>query len=135
MYCIFLVFWVVIIETLVKINKNLLLELLDACKNTHPNEFFAYLGNEDDTLNHYYVVPYIYNSHDSVSFRDDLVPTMLNVAGSIHSHPSFNPYPSKADLDTFRRRGKVHIIVTYPYQMDSIYAYDSNGEALSLQLV
>jgi proteasome lid subunit RPN8/RPN11 len=120
----------------VQIKKGVLDELLQACRNTHPNEFFAFLGSADKkVVDEYIVVPLFYQAPDSISYRTDLLPFDLSVIGSIHSHPSHNPYPSRADNNSFFQRGQYHIIITYPYNYGSIYAYSKESNPLRIEIV
>jgi hypothetical protein len=62
-----------------------------------------------------------------------MMPNMPH-AGSVHSHPSGTPYPSKQDL-IFFRSNEVNIIVGRPYTRDSWRAFDRNGNEMSLEIV
>jgi proteasome lid subunit RPN8/RPN11 len=59
----------------------------------------------------------------------------FRVCGSVHSHPSPNATPSRADIIFFGKNGTTHIIVGYPYNMHSWRAYNGRGEQISLQVV
>lgn len=121
----------------VKIKKGLLLELLQACVNTHPNEFFAFLGKDKDNIvNHFVIVPIFYTSQDSVSYRTDTLPMDSSIAGTIHSHPGLNYKPSKADLHSFEKKGFIHLIITYPYNsFNSIHAFSKNGKEIGFEII
>jgi len=118
-----------------KISKNLLLDLFDACRETYPNEFFAYLGKTEDIIDYFVAVPIFYQSEDSVSYWKHLSPVDFSVVGTIHSHPSGMPIPSRADLASFSKEGNIHVIVSYPYTLETLAFYDRNGKRIFLELV
>jgi len=121
---------------MLKVKKGLVLELLQACKNTYPNEFFAFLGKDKEgTVDHFVVVPIFYSARDSVSYRTDTLPLDSSIAGTIHSHPAYSARPSKADLHSFEKKGFVHMIIAYPYELNTIHIYDSKGNAVSCELI
>jgi len=118
-----------------KIKKELLLELFEAMKNSSPNEFFAFLGSDSGKeIDHYIIVPYFYQAPDSVSYRTDLLPFDSSVKGTIHSHPGYSAYPSRADIETFRKKGNIHLIVAYPYSFETIRAYNQKGDPIQIEL-
>ena len=112
------------------------MELLQGCKNVSPKEFFAFLTKDSKGIvEGYLVVPLFYQAEDSVSYRTDTLPFDGSVVGTVHSHPSLHGSPSRADLNSFSKRGSVHLIIAYPYNFDSIYAYSSEGKPMDLELV
>jgi len=62
-------------------------------------------------------------------------PIDFNIVGTVHSHPSFSAHPSDADLQLFRKHGKIHIIAAAPYDKTSWLAYNHNGEELDLKVI
>ena len=118
-----------------KISRKLLLDLLDGCKETYPNEFFAYLSENKGFINSFIVVPIIYQSRDAVSYRTDLLPFDINRVGTIHSHPSGYNLPSKQDLNSFFKEGQIHLIVGYPYNLENIAFYNSKGEHIFIDII
>ncbi|MEK6943962.1 MAG: Mov34/MPN/PAD-1 family protein, partial [Thermoproteota archaeon] len=50
-----------------------------------------------------------------------------------HSHPSGSANPSITDLHNFF--GLVSLIVQSPYEEDDIFAWDSNGNQLSMTVI
>jgi proteasome lid subunit RPN8/RPN11 len=63
-----------------------------------------------------------------------MLPVDFNIVGTVHSHPSPNPNPSNADLELFRKHGKIHIITAKPYTRSSWKAYDFNGNEKKIQI-
>ena len=53
--------------------------------------------------------------------------------GIVHSHPSGSAEPSVTDLHNFF--GLVSLIIKSPYNDDSIFAWDSGGNSISLSIV
>jgi len=141
----------------IKVKLGLIEELLEACRKTHPNEFFAFLGHDntgkerkdydfwsfeenfdykyEKVVDHYIIVPLFYQVRNAVSYRSDLLPLGFSIAGTIHSHPSYSGRPSKEDLLSFEKRGFLHIIAAFPYQLNSIYFYDSRGRKIDVEYV
>jgi proteasome lid subunit RPN8/RPN11 len=64
-----------------------------------------------------------------------MLPIDFSIVGTIHSHPSLVPYPSEADLELFRKHGKVHIIAAKPYSYSSWRAYNFNGEEIEIDVL
>jgi len=52
--------------------------------------------------------------------------------GIVHSHPSGSAEPSVTDLNNFF--GLVSLIIQSPYDNDSIFAWDSGGNAIPLSI-
>lgn len=119
-----------------KIRKQLLEDLLQACRNTFPNEFFALLGTKSDpeTIEEFVVVPTVFGRRHSI-VRADLVPFDKKIVGTIHSHPSKNNHPSSGDLDAFQDLGKIHLIAAIPFALKSTRAFNSDGKEIMLEAV
>ncbi len=118
-----------------KISRNLLLDLLDGCKTIYPSEFFAYLGKTKGVIDHFVVVPIMFQNENSVSYYRHNKPVDFSIVGTIHSHPSGHSIPSSADLNSFFGDGDVHIIAAYPFNLQTVSVYDSKGNKISLELV
>lgn len=115
------------------ITKELIDELLIGCKNAYPNEFFALLASDSGkVIDNYVVVPLIYQTSNSVSYRTDLLPLGFKILGSIHSHPSGQNIPSMQDLHSFSKQGDCHFIVNAPFSLQNIACYDCQGNKLNI---
>ncbi|HEC89206.1 MAG TPA: hypothetical protein ENI44_01330, partial [Thermoplasmatales archaeon] len=57
------------------------------------------------------------------------------IVGTIHSHPSTSWFPSRADLQLFRKYGRIHIIVAYPFNENTWGAYDYNGSSVEVKVI
>ena len=98
--------------------------ILEACRNTYPNEFLGLLRAEGDMITEVLVIPGSKFEHTSSSLRRDMVPLDPTIVGSVHSHPG-RPVPSRADLNFFSKFGKIHLIVGYPFTRKDIAVFGS----------
>jgi proteasome lid subunit RPN8/RPN11 len=64
-----------------------------------------------------------------------MLPVDLSIVGTVHSHPVYSSIPSKADLNLFSKKGRIHIIVAMPFNSNSWKAYNSNGEIVQMKVV
>ena len=117
-----------------KIKKSAIENICDAARNTYPNEFIALLGSKDGVIEELVVLPATYGRNFS-SLRIDLLPPDSSVVGNIHSHPSPNATPSKADIHVFRKTGQMHLIIAYPFSSESIKAYNAEGNSIELEVI
>ena len=109
--------------------------LLEAAANTYPNEFFALLGSsrKNNVIDEVVIVPAVYGrSHTLV--KTGHIPLDLKVMGSIHSHPGPSAKPSKADLHSFPAFGSIHLIISHPFSMNSVAAYDVAGHRIEVKV-
>ena len=121
-----------------KIKKNCLEMIFESAKSSYPNEFGALLrvdDNQRNTITELVLLPGTISGDAHAIFRMHMLPIDFSIVGTVHSHPSPHPFPSEADKDLFRKHGKIHIIVAYPYNMSSFRAYDYNGENVDLEIV
>ena len=118
-----------------KFSKSLLEDLLEASKNTFPNEFLALLSeNKKGIISEFVLTPTIFGKTHAI-FRRDLMPIDKSIVGSYHSHPSNSAMPSKADLRVFSSTGKIHLIAHYPFNFGAIKAFDNNGKTIQLEVI
>lgn len=125
-----------IIFLMILIKRVTLEGLLQAARNTYPNEFFALLGSKhrNEVIDEVIVVPAIYGRAHAL-IKSGYIPVDFNIVGSVHSHPTHSNKPSKADLHSFPAFGKIHLIISYPFTMESINAYDSSGRKTGWRVV
>lgn len=115
------------------IKKGLLEAILELCQNAHPREIGGLLMGKK-VVDDYVIVPgKFYNF--SIYIRMDQIPIYPDLFGTFHSHPTPNNQPSKADLDYFGRIGKEHVIIAYPYNLNSLQAYDTLGNKVQVKVV
>ena len=118
------------------ISREVLEMAIAAARESHPHEFIALLGG-NRKKRHISELIFLPSSSGGVSavIHMDMLPIGMSVFGTIHSHPTPNPTPSMQDLETFSKRGVVHVIVAYPYTMQSWRAYRSDGSPVELEVV
>ena len=61
------------------------------------------------------------------------LPFDLSYVGTAHSHPGGSNKPSLEDLNNYY--GVISIIINYPYEYNTIGAFDRNGVAMDLEFV
>ena len=118
------------------IKKATLEALLLAARNTYPDEFIAMLSSskKNKVIDEYILLPSTYGKTFS-NIRLDLLPYDDHAMGIMHSHPSTNAMPSKADKRAFRASGEIHLIIAKPFTLESVNAFDKNGELTALEVV
>lgn len=102
----------------------------------YPKEFLALIGSrrENNVIDEYIMLPAEYG--DSAAFiYSNTKPVDRKILGSVHSHPSASNKPSSGDLQVFPKYGKIHLIISYPYSMQNIALYDSQGKKLEFALI
>jgi proteasome lid subunit RPN8/RPN11 len=117
---------------------------IEASEDTHPDEYMGFLRREDarklgldrdgTVLTDVLVIPGTESNPVSATVKTSMIPNDVRAAGSVHSHPNGVLRPSEADLATFGK-GKVNIIVGYPYNRDSWQAFDREGEPTDLPVL
>jgi proteasome lid subunit RPN8/RPN11 len=117
---------------------------LEACEESHPNEYMGFLRAEDaqkldvdrdgQVITDVLVIPGTESSPVSASVRSHMKPNDVRSVGSVHSHPNGVLRPSDADLATFGQ-GKVHVIVGAPYGWGDWKAFDNQGEPTTLEVL
>ena len=119
-----------------QIKKSVLLDVIDAARNTFPDEFFAMLAvkEKEGLVEEFVVVPAVFGKAHTI-IRSDLVPFDKKIVGSVHSHPSPNAFPSSADINSFRHFGEIHLIIAAPFNLSSINAFDWKGKRIELKVV
>lgn len=120
---------------------------LEASEDTHPKEFMGVMQatntgrlefkgrkpeEEGEVVTDIMVVPGTKSGEAMASIREDMIPTGMGGVGSVHSHPSGSLRPSDEDLRGFSKKGRCHIIVGYPYDLDSWRCYSREGEPVDL---
>lgn len=109
--------------------------ILEASRETYPNEFSATLRAEEGIINEVLLLPGTLQGETSAILRLHMLPIDYTVVGSVHSHPSGVIEPSDADLQLFEKFGKVHLIVGSPFDMRSWRAFDFRGDLIRIEVV
>ncbi len=117
------------------ITERVLKMISESAKDAHPNEFAAGLREIDGVLSELILVPGTVSGPRNALLRLNTLPVDYSIVGVVHTHPSRNPSPSKEDLTMFSRYGRIHIIMAYPYDLDSWQAYDSTGKEIDLEII
>jgi proteasome lid subunit RPN8/RPN11 len=117
---------------------------LEASADAHPHEYMGFLRGEDarslglerdgTVITDVLVIPGTESNPVSATVKTSQVPNDFNSVGSVHSHPNGVLKPSDADLATFGR-GKIHVIIGYPYEREDWQAFDRTGEPRNLDVL
>lgn len=116
------------------IERDALNFILKVSESTDPLEFAGLLHADNGIITEVIVLPGTESSSRSAIIRLFMMPNVKSV-GSVHSHPSPNIKPSKADLQMFSKTGSHHIIVGRPYDENSWRCYDRNGYVQDLPVL
>jgi uncharacterized protein YjbI with pentapeptide repeats len=108
--------------------------ILEASKSSHPEEFGGVLQEKDGVITDVLLLPGTLSSNSRVSIKYFMMPNIRSV-GIVHSHPSSNRNPSQADLQSFSNKGDCHIIVGFPYDIQSWTCYDREGNIRELKVI
>ena len=124
-------------ERQVSLEKKVLDSILSYCQMKHPNEGILILKGKSKQglilIDGLVIPPFNYSGPTFAGFPHSFLPFDMSYVGIVHSHPSGSAEPSVTDLHNFF--GLVSIIVKSPYGDNDIFAWDSNGNPLSLSVV
>ncbi|MFQ6013710.1 MAG: Mov34/MPN/PAD-1 family protein, partial [Thermoplasmata archaeon] len=98
--------------------------VLEASRDSYPMEFGAILRAEEGVVSELLLVPGTIGGQSHAIFHLHNLPVDFTVVGTVHSHPSPDPRPSRQDLEFFQRIGYLHIIAAHPYDDASWRAWD-----------
>lgn len=123
-------------ERKVLLKKEVLDSILSFCQMKHPNEGILILKgkskNGEIKIDGLVIPPFSETGPTFAGFPHSFLPFDMSYLGIVHSHPSGSAEPSVTDLHNFF--GLVSMIVKSPYDDDSIFAWDSNGNAIPLSI-
>lgn len=118
--------------------------VLEACEETHPDEYMGFLRADDarkldidrtgQVITDVLVIPGTRSNPVSATVKTNMKPNDVSSVGSVHSHPNGVLRPSDEDLATFGQ-GDVHIIVGAPYERGDWRAFDNQGEPTTLDVL
>ncbi len=117
-----------------KIARETLQFIIEVSKSSAPLEFAGMLSAEGEVITEVVVVPGTESSDESAVMQLFMLPN-IHTVGSVHSHPSGNLRPSRADLELFAKKGIIHIIAGAPYDLNSWRCYDKDGAPIELEIV
>lgn len=111
--------------------------IITYAKTWHPNEGILILqgrSNKKEIKIDGLVLP-PFSSHGPYysGFPVYDLPFDLSYIGTAHSHPGASNKPSIADLNNYY--GLVSIIISYPYEDQTIGAFDRNGNNMELEIL
>lgn len=125
------------IERKILLQKDVVDSILSYCKMKHPNEGILILKgkskNGEMRIDGLVIPPFNYSGPTFAGFPESFLPFDMSYIGMVHSHPSGSAEPSITDLHNFF--GLVSLIVKFPYDDDSIFAWDSNGNSIPLSIM
>ena len=121
------------------IKRNALLSALAGAKSAYPHEFICLLTGRrekgdiviEDTL----IPPGIMVSERMSSFSEWMLPVIVGMMGTFHSHPNGVSRPSSADRRLFSRKGGVNLIAGSPYELSNVEAYLGDGRRAEFRVV
>lgn len=119
----------------INVKKELLIGILALCREQHPREILGLLRLEGSIITEFILPPGALTSTKSGIFFPHRIPFDLSLKGTIHSHPSGNPYPSSQDLESIFTKMQFHFITGFPYNLQSTKCFDRNGNELKFNLI
>jgi proteasome lid subunit RPN8/RPN11 len=121
-----------------EITRKCLSLICESAKSVYPNEFAGLLRVDEEEKNiitEVVLIPGTISGSHHALYQMHMKPVDFNIVGTVHSHPSGSYFPSEADLNMFRRYGRVHIIAAEPYSFQSWRAYDGNGNETRMHIL
>ena len=117
------------------IDKQVISTMIKFAKTAYPKEFIAFLQGiikEEKLLITSLTYQHFYASEKS-AFTQTTLPLTSNIVGTIHSHP-IQSKPSKTDLKFFNKNYIIHIIISYPFNINAIKIYNKYGEEIKFMV-
>ena len=111
--------------------------ILSYCKMSHPDEGILILRGKSEhgnvLIDALVIPPFSETGADFAGFPHNPLPLDPSYVGIVHSHPIGSAEPSLTDLNNFF--GLVSIIVKSPYEDEDVFAWDSSGNEIPLDIV
>lgn len=124
-------------ERKVSLKKDVFDSISSFCKIKHPNEGILILKGKSKEgailIDGLVIPPFSHSGPTFAGFPHSFLPFDMSYVGIVHSHPSGSAEPSLTDLHNFF--GLVSLIVQYPYDDDDIFAWDSKGNSIKLEII
>jgi len=106
-------------------------------KSCHPNEGILILQGKRKQnitfINGLVIPPFSTHGPFYSGFSGYELPFDLSYIGTVHSHPSGSTRPSLEDLHNYF--GIISLIIGFPYDYETITAFDRNGNQLNLEII
>jgi proteasome lid subunit RPN8/RPN11 len=124
-------------ERIVSLKLDVVDSISSYCKIKHPNECILILKGKSKNgrilIDGLVIPPFSHSGPTFAGFPHSFLPFDMSYLGIIHSHPSGSAEPSLTDLHNFF--GLVSLIAKFPYGDDDIFAWDSKGDSIKLEIV
>jgi len=124
-------------ERKVSLQKDVRDSILSYCQMKHPNEGILILKGKSKNgkidVSGLVIPPFSESGPTFAGFPHSFLPFDTSYVGIVHSHPSGTAEPSVTDLHNFF--GLVSMIVKSPYNDDSIFAWDRNGDSIPISIL
>jgi len=125
------------VERRVTLKSDVVNSISTFCKMKHPNEGILILkGKSKDghiLIDGLVIPPFSHEGPTFAGFPHSFLPFDMSYVGIVHSHPSGSAEPSLTDLHNFF--GLISLIVKFPYADEDIFAWDSKGDSVNLEIV
>ena len=109
--------------------------IMEAARSTHPKEFAGLLSAENGIITEVVILPGTISGSSHAIFQLHMAPIDFSLVGTVHSHPSYSSLASDADVHLFQKYGRIHIIISMPYTLDSWKAYMGDGKQVNLEII
>ncbi len=117
------------------IRKRTLRMIMEASRDSLPMEFGAFLKAEKNVIYEIAMLPGTIQGDRHTLFYLYNKPIDFSIVGSVHSHPSGITLPSDEDKHMFSNSGAIHIIVGYPFELESFSAYDRASRPVEINVI
>lgn len=119
-----------------KIKNSVLKTVIQAAKNTFPDEFVAFLGGskKKQVVEDIIILPSIFGKKHAI-IQTGLLPYNANTVGTVHSHPGKHNQPSEADKQLFGAQGEIHLIICLPFSIQTIQGYNEKGKPVQFEVI
>jgi proteasome lid subunit RPN8/RPN11 len=111
--------------------------IITYAKSWHPHEGILILQGkikkEEIILEGLIIPPFSLHGPYYSGFSGYELPFDLSYIGTAHSHPGGSNKPSLEDLNNYY--GVVSIIISYPYEDNTIGAFDRNGKNMEMKIL
>jgi len=115
--------------------KSLIEDACKAAENYYPDEFLCFFGGnkEKEIITEIVMLP-SYNSEESASISEAVLPIDDTIIGCFHSHPNGNNKPSQEDKKFFKKYF-INAIASSPFNAENTAFYSQKGEKITIKLV
>ena len=111
--------------------------IITYAKSWHPNEGILILQGKttkgEIIVEGLIIPPFSLHGPYYSGFSGYTLPFDLSYIGTVHSHPNHSNKPSLEDLNNYY--GLVSIIINYPYEDNTIGAFDRSGKSMEIKIL